>query len=439
MRFLFINQYYSPDYAATAQQLADLCESLAAKGHDVHVLASRALYDGRDMKLQAYEVINGVHVHRIGLSTNKRDRIRQRLQGYASFYIKAFAKVHLLPRADVVVTLTTPPLISLLGTWLRIVKRSRFVCWVMDVYPDIAIEAGVLHRLGLARGVWSALGRVSYMTANSLVVLGNDMKSVIARKSVSENKIHIIQSWACGDEVHPVPKEDNSFRANHFAEGNFTVMYSGNMGTCHTFDEVIRGIRALKDDKQTQFSFVGGGKQLSRLKEKLSDLPETVKFLPYQDRKALSLSLSAPNVHLITLQSRYDGLLVPSKLYAIMAAARPAIFVGSENNEVARIIREAGCGIIVPEGDCNAFVNAVKQLRDDPAAAERMGQNGRDHFERNFDRKIGVRRFAEMLEREALQPGVRGARRMAHRSLELVVSDTGTASRSRSSHQVSGT
>ncbi|MEO8377824.1 MAG: glycosyltransferase family 4 protein, partial [Candidatus Sumerlaeota bacterium] len=388
MRFLFINQYYSPDYAATAQQLADLCENLAQLGHDVHVLASRALYDGRDLKLKAYEVVNGVHVHRIALSTNKRDRIRQRFQGYLSFYIKAFAKIHVLPRPDVVVTLTTPPLISLLGTWLRIVRRARFVCWVMDVYPDIAIEAGVLHRLGLARGIWSALGRVSYMTANRLVVLGSDMKGVIARKNVSESKIHVIQSWACGSEVFPVPDAENTFRADHMRENDFTLMYSGNMGTCHTFDEVIGGIRAMKDEKDVHFSFVGGGKQLSHLKENLSDLPDTVTFMPYQDRKDLSLSLSAPNAHLITLQSRYDGLLVPSKLYAIMAAVRPAIFVGSENNEVARIIREAECGVIVPEGDSEAFVSAVRKLRDDPAAAQRMGRNGREHFERHFDRAI---------------------------------------------------
>ena len=439
MRFLFINQYYSPDYAATAQQLSDLCESLAQLGHDVHVLTSRALYDGRDIKLKAYEVINGVHVHRIGLSTNKRERIRQRFQGYLSFYLKAFAKIHVLPRPDVVVTLTTPPLISLLGTWLRVVRRARFVCWVMDVYPDIAIAAGVLHRLGLARGIWSALGRVSYMTANSLVVLGTDMKGVIARKNVSENKIHVIQSWACGNEVFRVPDQQNSFRASHLNDAEFTLMYSGNMGTCHTFNEVIDGIRSLKDEKNIHFSFVGGGKQLSHLKENLGDLKDTVKFLPYQDRKDLRMSLSAPNAHLITLQSRYDGLLVPSKLYAIMAAGRPAIFVGGENNEVARILREAECGIIVPEGDSQGFVKAVRQLRDDPAAAERMGQNGRNHFERHFDRKIGVRRFAEMLEREALQPGVRGVRHLAHRSLSLMPNSHGAEAQPSRSGRMSET
>ncbi len=427
MRFLFINQYYSPDYAATAQQLSDLCESLAKLGHDVHVLTSRALYDGRDIKLQAYEVINGVHVHRVGLSTNKRERIRQRLLGYLSFYLKAFAKIHLLPRPDVVVTLTTPPLISLLGSWLRLARRSRFVYWVMDVYPDIAIEAGVLHRLGPARGIWSLLGRLSYLSANRLVVLGHDMKAAIERKSVPSHKINIIQSWASGEEVHPVEPAANRFRARHLKQDAFTLMYSGNMGTCHSFGEVIDGIKSLGAEKDINFCFVGGGKQSGRLKEALAGLTDTVKFLPYQDRTELSESLTAPDAHLITLQGRYDGLLVPSKLYAVMSAARPAIFVGSEANEVARILKAANCGLIVPEGDSVAFANAVRHLKENPSEAEEMGRNGREYFLRHFDREIAVERFALMLEKEGLQPGVRGLRQQAHDRLALVPRTSGVA------------
>lgn len=417
MRFLFINQYYSPDYAATAQQLSDLCESLAASGHDVHVLASRSLYDGRKLALPAYEVIKGVHVHRLGLTTSKRERIRHRFVGYLSFYLKAFAKVHFLPRPDVVVTLTTPPLISLLGTWLRIVRHARFVYWVMDIYPDIAIEAGVLHRLGIARGVWSALGRISYLTANRIVALGNDMKGIIQRKGVNPSRIEVIQSWACGKEVHPVPREQNEFRSRTAADHAFVVMYSGNMGTCHAFREVVEAITTLKDDRSIRFSFVGGGKQLPNLREELHDMAASVSFHPYQDRSELSASLSAADAHLITLQERYDGLLVPSKLYAIMAAARPAIFVGSANNEVARIIREAECGIVVPNGDSALLVKAIRALRDNPEEAERMGRAGREYFENHFDREIGVQRFAEMLEREGLLPGLRGERELAHESM----------------------
>lgn len=418
MRFLFINQYYAPDFAATAQQMTDLCEALASMGHDVHVLASRALYDGRDFELPREETINGVKVHRIGLATNRRDHLSQRLLGYASFYVKALARVNFLPRPDMVVALTTPPLISLLGTWLRVARKSRFVYWVMDVYPDIAVKAGLFSRFGPTRSAWSFLGRLSMKTANRVVVLGHDMKARVMSKGVPGSKVDVIQSWACGEEISPEDRgETNPFARAHIPVGSFSVMYSGNMGSCHTFSEIAGAAKAFCDDPGVQFLFVGGGNQLPYLKERLGGQKQNVTFLPYQEREDLTHSLSAPDVHLITLQSRYDGLLVPSKLYAIMAAGRPVLLVGSEKNEVARIIREARCGVICPEGDAESVRRALAAMRDDPAKREAMGRRGRDYFIRHFDRSIAMETFAQMLEREGLLPGVRGVRTLGHETL----------------------
>ena len=433
MRFLFINQYYAPDYAATAQQLADLCEKLASLGHEVHVLTSRAIYDGRQLELPEEEVLNGVHVHRVGLASTGRERIRQRLMGYLSFYVKAFAKINFLPKPDVVVTLTTPPMISLLGTWLRLVKKTRFVYWVMDVYPDIAIHAGVLKRMGPTRTVWSALGRLSYLTANRVIVLGEDMKSVIGRKGNNAHKTDVINSWSSGKEVFPVPAEENSFRQQHLKADAFCLMYSGNAGTCHAFEGTIAGIKSLAGDSSVHFSFVGGGKQIPRLKEELGSQKENVAFLPYQDRKDLALSLSAPDAHLITLQPRYDGLLVPSKMFGIMAAGRAVLFAGSEQNEIARIIRAAKCGLVIPPDDGAAFAEAVRWMAQNRDEVRQMGERGRAYFEQNFDTEILTTRFAMLLEKEGLQPGVRGMRALAHKTLAFVTPPAGASSDSSSS------
>lgn len=413
MRILFVNQYYAPDFAATAQQLSDICEYLAGQGHEVHVLASRAIYDGRPLDLPSEEVLNGVHVHRVGLSTNGRDRIRQRLAGYASFYLKSFLKTLALPRFDMVVTLTTPPMIGLLGAWLRLTRRSRFVYWVMDVYPDIAIRAGVLSRLGVARGIWSLIGRFSYLAANRVVVLGEDMREVIERKRVSNQKIDVIPSWSDGGEVHPVPHAENSFREKNVPQGAFALMYSGNMGTCHSFDSAIEGIQSLAENSDVRFLFVGGGKQLPRLKEGLA-AQQNVAFLPYQDRAALAESLSAADAHLVTLSPKYDGLLVPSKVYGIMAAGRPILFVGSENNQIARIISRTGCGIVVKEGDAAAFRNATLWMASHPEEVREMGERGRRCFEEQYEKRHSLRTFRDMLQRESLAPGLRGMRHPAH-------------------------
>jgi len=410
MRYLFINQYYSPDFAATAQLMADLCEELVRDGHEVHVLAGDALYDGREIRLPAEEVINGVHVHRVPLITHSRLRIRDRLKGYASFYTRAFIKAQFLPRPDVVVTLTTPPMISLLGVWTRFFRRSRFVYWVMDVYPDIAIRAGLLKKFGPVSAPWSALAMVAYRSANRVVVLGSDMKSALVKKGVPESNVEVIQTWACRDQVGPIYDEQNEFRQQHLRPGRFTVMYSGNMGTCHTFDPVVKGIDRMGKDHNFDFLFVGAGKKSEELRNKLDhhEPSGTVRFLPYQDRENLSHSLSAPEVHLITLDPKYDGLLVPSKVYGVMAAARPVLFVGSPNNEIAQILRDSGCGVRVDPDDPEGFVDSVRALAASPEKTRQMGLAGRAYFEKWFDRERACARFRRVFQEVTQERGVRG-------------------------------
>lgn len=424
MRFLFINQYYAPDYAATAQQLSDLCEILADAGHEVHVVAGRSLYDGRELELPAEEVINKVHVHRVKLATGSRKRFRDCFAGYLSFYARAFMKVNRLPTADVVVTLTTPPMISLLGTYLRLTRRSRYLYWVMDVYPDIAHRAGVLSRFGPIASVWSILGRISYHTANKVVVLGNDMKQTLMRKGIPERKLLVMQSWSCGDQIYPVAAGENPFRKDCIDSDKFTIMYSGNMGTCHTFDATIEAIKSSNGEDGFQFLFIGSGKKEGELRMRLEGCKDgRVRFLPYQDRTVLNNTLSAPDAHLVTLDPRFDGLLVPSKLYGIMAAAKPVVLVGSPDNEVARIIEQARCGMRVDPDNPEALLAALRGLRDNPVEAEEMGVRGRRYFERWFERKHSCNRFMHILEEEATRPGVRGVRRLAHAYISHVTSD----------------
>lgn len=427
MRFLFINQYYLPDFAATAQQMADLCETLVANGHEVHVLCGNRLYDGRDLRLEPAETVNGVHVHRVPITAGSRKRFRDRIREYLSFYWRAFIEVHRLERPDVVVTLTSPPMISLLGTWLRIVRRSRFVYWVMDIYPDIAHKAGLLGSTSIVRRTWALLGRVSYLTANRIVVLGDDMKSVLIRKGVPEKRFEVFSSWSCGELIRPLPPEENAFRRRHVDPDAFTLMYSGNMGFCHTFRAVIEGIETLSGDGRFRFLFVGSGQREGELRAKLSACRRTTEFLPYQKRESLAESLSAPSAQLITLDPRFDGLLVPSKLYGIMAAGQAMIYVGSENNTIAKVLREAQCGIRVDPESTADFVAAVRRLADDPAECARLGANGREWFERNCDRESVTAELARFLYEVGVEDGLRN-RSLAHEApMAARVRDSGAA------------
>lgn len=397
MRILFINQYYAPDFAATAQILSDLCVAMSRAGHEVHVLCSKSIYDGRRIDLPAEELLDGVRVHRIGIAQERRTRYRERLQGYVSFLSRSFARLHSLPRFDVVVTLTTPPFVSLLGVWSRWFRGARFLYWVMDIYPDIALQAGVLRKFGPTRLLWDSLGRIGTCGANSVVVLSGCMRSAMRRKGVPDRKLAVLPCWSGGEEVRPVQHAANPFRRAHFRGSDFVVMYSGNAGTCHHFQSVIDAVRSERCPEDVRFAFIGGGKRFPQLQSELSGSTRAT-FLPYQPRELLSQSLSAADVHLVTLEPAYDGLLFPSKVYGAMAVGRPIVFVGSGNNEIAQLLREAECGVVVPPGDADALCGALGRLARDPDACAAMGARGIAHFAARFERDLVVERFRAHLE-----------------------------------------
>lgn len=396
MRFVFINQHYPPDFAATGQLLGDLCESLASEGHDIHVITSRALYDGRSLDLPRHEILNGVCIHRLDSGKAGRRRLRDRLSGYMGFHVRAHRAALRLPRADVIVTLTTPPLISLAGAIARLFRGSRFVYYVMDIYPDIAVRAGVLRRFGILNGFWALMARLSYAAAHRIVVLSAGMREALVAQGVPREKVSVVPTWADQDEVRPIPRAENRFRQEHALGDAFVVMYSGNLGTCHLYREFAEAARRLQHRDDIRFLFVGGGKRSDLLRAEIEGLPN-VRFLPYQERAMLAESLSAADVHLVSLDPRYEGLLAPSKLYGIMAAGRPVLYVGGAEGDIPRVLRAAGCGTIVPPGRGDLLAEEIARMAANPAEREDLGARARAGFLATYDRRVVVPQMIRLL------------------------------------------
>lgn len=399
MRILFINQYYLPDFAATAQILGDLAEALARDGHDVHVLSGSAIYDGRDMELPAEETINGVRVHRVRQRFRGRARLHERALGYLFFHVSAHLRALALPKPDVVVTLTTPPLICLAGVWMAMLRGSRHVSWVMDIYPEIAVRSGVLPEAGLVAGLWGRLSALTLRRAHRVVTLSKGMKEVIEGKGAAPERISIIPPWADAGALTP-PDGPNPFRQTHADGAETVVMYSGNMGTCHPWREIAEAVIRLQRNSGILFLFVGGGKSMPLLRDAVKDCPN-VRFLPYQEREDLAQSLSAADIHLTCLDDRMDGLLLPSKLFGIMSVARPVLHIGTPSSDVGDLLRENGCGLVIPPGGGERLAETIEALSHDKDRARALGEAGRKASLEKFDRTILVARLAALLEHEA--------------------------------------
>ncbi len=199
MRILFLNQYYVPDIAATGQLLADLAESLAARGHEVHVICSRRQYSGGAAKLAGKGELNGVQVHRVRATGFGRGRAVGRIADYLSFYVLATWRALRLAKMDVCVALTTPPFIALIGLVLRRLRGTKVVVWSMDMYPEVAVAFDVLSERSLLRRVLAWVSRRVYKAATAVISLGDVMAERLKEAGVPYEKIVVIHNWVPGE------------------------------------------------------------------------------------------------------------------------------------------------------------------------------------------------------------------------------------------------
>lgn len=398
MRIILLNQAFYPDHAATAQHAHDLARFLVGRGHQVSVVASRSIYGSKGAALPKRETVDGIEVHRVGKSLFGKASIFARLIDFVLFYLLALLKVLTLKRPDVIVPFSTPPFIALVGWLLKVVKRCRSVYWVMDLYPDVPIAFGLMKAEGLGARVLERVHRFCFRRSDRSVVLGRCMRDRLLGKGVPAEKLALIPPWADIDELDPLPREDNPLRRDWGLEDKTVVMYSGNLGLAHDIDTLREAMQRLSGREDIRFVFVGGGKLMARLQTYCQEQRFThTLFKPYQPREQIRASLSLADIHLISQADAMTGLLVPSKLYGIMAAGRASVFIGNAEAEVGRVLTETGSGVVVPVGGVDGLVEAITRLADAPGACREMGGAARRAMAETYDRRHSCAKWERLL------------------------------------------
>lgn len=398
MRILLINQYFYPDMAATAQLMTDLAVDLAARGAEVTVVTSRASYVGGP-RYPSRGITSGVRILRVPSTSMGRSSIPRRMADYLSFYTMCTAQIAALPRQDVCITLSTPPLLSMLGGVAKLASlaRTKFVYWVQDLYPDLAVSLGLLREGALVTRTLELISRASVRAADAVVVLENEMARRLIAKGARPNKLHVIPNWSDGAEIGQVTSQDNWFLDQHGLRGKFVVLYSGNMGKGHEFGTVLGAARELYSREDIVFLFVGDGAKRMEVADFAASHPN-VRLLPYQRREDLPYSLAAGDACVITLSDGLEGMIVPSKLYGILAARRPVLYIGPPNGEVGRVVQRELCGGSFAHGDVRGVVDFVLRLAAQPLESSAMGERGRYAFDRYYTRRSATDRFAKLCE-----------------------------------------
>jgi hypothetical protein len=396
---IFVNRYFFPDHSATSQLLSDLAFDLASRGQDIHVITGGQLYTDPRASLLSDEVIRGVKVHRVSTSRFGRARLWGRMLDYLTFYLGATWRLLCsIEPGDVVVAKTDPPMMSVCAAWAARIKKGVLVNWVQDLFPEVATSLDV-YGIRFAAPMLKRFRNKSLQQSRSNVVLGARMAQRLRDEGVTSDRITVIENWADGEIIQPVPKNDNPLLCEWRLEGKFVMGYSGNMGHVHEFKTMIDAAERLKHEPEIAFVFIGDGIARRWLEDETAERGLTnVQFYPYQPNDRLRWSLSVPDVHFVSLRPTLEGLIVPSKFYGIAAAGRAVIHVGDPDGEIPRILEREQCGWSYCIGEVGPLAQRIRELSQRPHEVLEAGLRARRAFDRQYARVHALKRWRGLLD-----------------------------------------
>jgi colanic acid biosynthesis glycosyl transferase WcaI len=392
-RLLVLNQYYWPGIEATAQLLAQLCEALTRDFDVTVVTGSLRGYEA----LPAEEVHNGVRIVRVHSTTYDRAQLRLRAANYATYLVETVRTALRGDAPDLVLCMTDPPVVGDIG--LLIARRFGVPLLVIsqDVFPEIAERVNRLDNQ-LAVGVLRQLVGLYLRRADRVVAIGETMKRRLEEKGAPADRVEVIPNWVDTTEITPQPR-DNAWAREHDLADAFVVMHSGNVGHAQDLDTLIRAATFLRDLDRLRIVIVGFGArhgELTRLAQRL-EVTGAVGFLGYQPRELLPLSLASADLHFVGLARGLAGFVVPSRMYGILAAARPVLVAADEESETVRIVRETACGLVVAPGRPEVLAGGLRDVVEGRTSLEGMGERGRAWVEREADREVAFDRYRRLL------------------------------------------
>lgn len=335
---------------------------------------------------------NSVGVVRVPSTTFHRSWMPGRISNYFSYLASAFFVGLFVRRPDLVVSMTDPFVVGLVAWLVALVKRVPFVYIVQDLYPDVLVQLGKITDPTLVRTI-DRMNLFLLRRTKKVVAISLSMKDRLLKKGLDDRKVAVIANWADIGVVEPQPKE-NRFSIQHRLNDKFVVMYSGNIGLSQSLHFLLESAEGLKEIKDLIFAIIGDGAGKSRLVDKARELGlSNVLFFPYQPAEEMRYSFATADVFVVPLAAGFDGLVVPSKVFSIMASGRPFIAAIDETSEVARLAREFACGLVVKPDNATELARAIRWAYESRGELREMGEKGRKVAERCYSKEIGITQY----------------------------------------------
>lgn len=370
MHIVLFNEYYPPDTSATAKMAAQVAETLA-QHHRVTVVAGRPSYDPEEFypfALLRRETRNNVEVERVGSTAYPRHQMRRRVSNYLSYLALAVPRALAL-RPDVVLAMTDPPVAGIAGSYVARLGRRPFVYNIRDLYPDMAVGGDIVRPSRWVKR-WEKMHRRALREAARVIVLGDDMRERILSKGIAPGRVVVVRDGTTFQSSSPERKDPivQEIRGGF----PFVALHAGNLGFYGAWETLLAAARMLRNEN-SGLVFVGEGANRAALQSAAADAPN-VRFLPFRPAAEIPHVMAAGDVHVVTIRRGLEGVVVPSKLYSILAAGRPILAVAAPESDAVRIVKEFACGMSADPDDPAAVAAALRALRNDPEKLADMGR-----------------------------------------------------------------
>ena len=396
MRILLLNLYYPPDTSATAKMAATVVEALSAR-HEVTVLCGRPSYDPserRPWRLWQTQVAGRAKILRVGSTDYPRFAMKRRVLNYLSYVALAIPRA-LFVRCDVVLAMTDPPFEGIVGAIVAMLKGKPYVYNIRDMYPDMAV-GGAIVRPGLLARIWERLHRWALRRATRVIVLGDDMRARIIAKGVDPSGISIARDGTdiLPPDAPPLLLDEEIIRTIR-GDSKFVLLHAGNLGFYGAWETLITAVRDLNADG-VSLVFVGEGAQREHV-EALAKEAKNVRFLPFFPASKIPSVLAAPDAHVITMKRGLEGVVVPSKMYGILAAGKPIVAVAAEETDAASLGAKFGFAVSADPDSPGKVAAAIRSLVMDSAKLQSMGRAARA-VAPDYDRVKELQKFVKIIE-----------------------------------------
>jgi glycosyltransferase involved in cell wall biosynthesis len=379
-RFVFLKQSAPPH-----NFFLELCEDIAA--HD------------------PVAVISEVASHNFGNITYFRGPAYNRRTGFTRAYswvrflFSALYTTFRIGGRPTLFIVTQPPLLSLVGYLQYKLCKRRYVLWIDDVWPDCLVKQGLRPDGSLLVRLWKAFNRITYRHADHVISIGPYMLKNVEAYTAPGARLSVIPTWVDTDKIRPIPKSHNTFAISNGQTDKITVLYSGNMGISHDMKSILIAARKMRHREDIHFMLIGAGSQFGWIRSSVANERDpNVTVLPLQPPETVPWSLASGDIALVCMERGIEGVSMPSKTYASLAAGSAILGICARDSDLTALIEECGCGRQVEPQDPQAIVDALTGMIDSPAELARMRANARRAVEERFPRQVCVAKVRDILE-----------------------------------------